>query len=169
MGPVSATTSIDVPRERVFEAISDLAVRPAFCDHFMHDFHLARLPTTGLGAAARFRISPPGASTWMDSAITEIEPYLVREHGRCGRSNRTAVTTTWELLEGAGSMTTVRLTFWTEPGTHADRARELLGAGRWYRRKWARALRRLRELLESEGPLPRVEVAGGDRVASGAF
>jgi uncharacterized protein YndB with AHSA1/START domain len=169
MGPVSATTSIDVPRERVFEAISDLAVRPSFCDHFMRDFHLARLPASGLGAAARFRVSPPGASTWMDTSITKIAPHLIREHGRCGRSNRTEAVTTWELLEGAGGMTTVRLTFWTRPGTHADRARDLLGAGRWYHRKWSRALRRLGDLLESEGPLPRVEVAGGDRVTSAAF
>jgi hypothetical protein len=134
----------------------------------MRDFHLARLPTSGLGAAARFRVSPPGAKTWMDTSIAELEPHLIRESGRCGRSNRTEVFTAWELREGAGGVTTVRLTFWTDPGTHADRARELLGAGRWYRRKWSHALRRLKDLLEADGALPRVEVAGGDRVASGA-
>jgi hypothetical protein len=169
VGPVSVDTAIDASRERIAEAISDLAVRPAFCDHFLEDYHLARLPATGLGAAARFRVSPPLASTWMDTAVAELEPHLIREHGRCGRSNRTPVFTAWELLEGAGGMTTVRLTFWTDPHNHADRARELLGAGRWYRRKWSRALLRLKDLLETGEPLPRVEVAGGDRVASGAF
>lgn len=168
MQPISVNASIDAPRERVVETISDLAVRPAFCDHFLHDFRLARLPASGLGAAARFRVSPPGATTWMDTAIAELEPHLIREHGRSGRSNRSAVFTAWELLEGAGAVTEVRLAFWTEPGTHADRARELLGAGRWYRRRWSRALRRLKDLLEGDSPLPRVEVAGGDRVVSSA-
>ena len=167
MGPISASTAIDSPRERVLEAVSDLAVRPAFCDHFLRHYHLAGLPATGVGAAARFHVSPPGASTWMDTSITAIEPSRVREHGRCGRSNRTPVFTDWELLEEAGALTTVRLTFWTDPGNHADRARERLGAGRWYRRRWSRALGRLKDLLESDQPLPRLEVAGGDRVVSG--
>jgi hypothetical protein len=102
----------------------------------------------------------------MDTSIVELEaPHLISERGRCGRSNRTPVFTAWELLEGAGGATTVRLIFGTEPANHADRARELLGAGRWYRRKWSLALRRLKELLESDEPIPRVGVAGGDRVA----
>lgn len=168
MGPTSAETAIDVPREQVFETLADLAVRPAFCDHFLHDYHLARIPSTGQGASARFRVSRLLGRTWMDTVIAELQPpHRITERGRCGRSNRIPVFTVWELEEGASGVTTVRVTFGTAPAKPFDRAREL-GAGRWYRRKWSLALRRLKALLESGETLPRVEVAGGDRVPSAA-
>src|SRR6187402_3088371 len=40
MGPVSAEIEIDVPRQRAFEAIADLSLRPAFTDHFLDGFRL---------------------------------------------------------------------------------------------------------------------------------
>ena len=55
MGPVSAEIEIDVPRERAFEAIADLAAA-LFTDHFLSDFHLTRIESTGVGAGARFRV-----------------------------------------------------------------------------------------------------------------
>ena len=42
MGPVSATTAIDAPRERVYALLVDLAFRPAFTDHFIDEFRLER-------------------------------------------------------------------------------------------------------------------------------
>lgn len=169
MGPISTTTAIDAPRERVFETVADLALRPAFCDHFIEDYRLARMDSTGAGAAARFRVEPPLSATWMDTVIVEVEPHhLISEDGHCGRLNRTPVFTSWELLEGAGGETTVTLTFWTEPAHALDRAREMFGAGRWYTRKWSVALRRLKRLIEEDGPLPRVGVGGGARVPGAA-
>ncbi len=56
MGPVSAEIEIDVPRERVFAAIADLARRPSFTDHFLDGFHLTRIESSGVGAGARFRL-----------------------------------------------------------------------------------------------------------------
>ena len=49
---ISITRLFDAPRERVFAAISDLARRPAFTDHFLHDFHLTRIESSGIGAGA---------------------------------------------------------------------------------------------------------------------
>jgi hypothetical protein len=69
----------------------------------------------------------------------------------------------WELE--AGPTTNVRLTFWTEPPTIFDRLRET-GRERWWRRRWTKALTRMRELIESGAAVPRVEIAGGDRVPS---
>lgn len=60
MDPVSATTAIDVPRERVYELLGDLAARPAFCDHFLDRYHLERIDPVGVGAAARFRLRGSG-------------------------------------------------------------------------------------------------------------
>ena len=87
MRPVSATTLIDVPRERVFDLLVDLSMRPAFTDHFMTEYRLQRIEPVGVGAAARFRVRE--ATHWMDTVIEVAErPHLIRERGRGGRSNR---------------------------------------------------------------------------------
>lgn len=170
MGPVSAEIEIDAPRERVFATIADLALRPSFTDHFLTDFHLTRLESTGVGAGARFRVTSPLRSVWMDTTIAELEaPYRLVERGQGGRTNRIPVTTVWELTEGAGLLTKVRLSRWTEPRNPLDRALELVAANSvWEQRGWGQALRRLRDQLESDkdarAPLA---VAGGNPHATG--
>jgi uncharacterized protein YndB with AHSA1/START domain len=170
MGPVSAEIEIDAPRPRVFAAVGDLARRPSFTDHFLAEFHLTRIESSGIGAGARFRIALPLRSIWMDSAIAELEePYRLVERGRGGRGNRTPSTTLWELTEGAGSLTAVRVSHWTEPANRLDRALEVsLAASSWLQRGWNEALRRLRDQLEGEGAAPgRLAVAGGNPHATG--
>jgi uncharacterized protein YndB with AHSA1/START domain len=169
MGPVSAEVEIDVPRPRVFAAIADLALRPAFTDHFLEGFHLTRIASTGVGAGARFRISVWPRRVWMDTtAVESDEPFRLVEHGRGGRANRIRSTTLWELTEGPGSLTRVRVSYWTEPGA-VDRALELLSfASVPYERRWREALRRLRDKLEAgELDADRVGVAGGNAHATG--
>jgi uncharacterized protein YndB with AHSA1/START domain len=169
MGPIRAEIEIDVPRQRAFEAIGDLAYRPAFTDHFLSSLRLTRIESGGVGAGARFRVGQPLRSVWMDTTIAEMEPpHLIVEHGHCGRVNRIPTRTVWELTEGPGSLTSVRLSHWTEPG-HVDRALELASAASfWQRRHWQEALRRLRAMLESDDPRPaRLAVAGGNRYATG--
>jgi uncharacterized protein YndB with AHSA1/START domain len=170
MGPVSAEIEIDAPRERVFATIADLARRPSFTDHFLSGFHLTRIESSGVGAGARFRVASLLRSVWMDTAIDELEhPYRIVERGRGGRGNRIPSTTVWELTEGAGVLTTVRVSHWTEPSNPLDRALEILAANSISgQRGWREALRRLRELLESDGaaPLP-LPVAGGNAHATG--
>jgi uncharacterized protein YndB with AHSA1/START domain len=170
MGPVSAEIEIDVPRQRAFEAIADLSLRPAFTDHFLSDFHLTRIESSGVGAGARFRFAVWPRAVWMDTTIAEIdEPHRLIEHGRGGRLNRIPSTTLWELTEGPGSLTKVRVSYWTEPSNPIDRALELLsGASIPYERRWREALRRLRDQLESgELDQARVALAGGNRHATG--
>lgn len=170
MGPVSAEIEIDAPRARVFETIGDLARRPSFTDHFLADFHLTRIESSGIGAGARFRIALPLRSIWMDTAIADLEePHRVVERGRGGRSNRIPSTTLWELNEGAGSLTRVRVSHWTEPSNPLDRALEVsLAASTWAQRGWSEALRRLRDQLESGEPaVAPVAVAGGNPHATG--
>jgi uncharacterized protein YndB with AHSA1/START domain len=170
MGPVSAEVEIDVPRRRAFEAIADLALRPAFTDHFVTDFHLTRIESTGVGAGARFRFAVGLRSVWADTTIAEVdEPYRIVEHGRCGRANRIPSITLWELTEGPGSLAKVRVSYWTEPLSSVDRRLELLTAASiLYERRWREAMRRLRDLLESgELGSHRVAVAGGNAHATG--
>ncbi|MGH2980620.1 MAG: hypothetical protein ACRDKV_01075 [Solirubrobacterales bacterium] len=166
MGPVSAELAIDVPRQAAFELIGDLANRPAFTDHFIGHYHLLRVESTGVGAGARFRFHAPPQAIWMDTTITELEvPSRISERGSGGRWNRIPSATEWELLAGPGALTTVRVTYWTEPRNPLDRLKEVIGgASIWYGRDWATALRRLRDLLESgEGPRGRALTAPGDR------
>lgn len=170
MGPVSAAVEIDVPRSVAFAELCDLSRRPSFTDHFISDFHLTRIDPVGLGAGARFRFHTFPRHLWMDTMITEVfEPQRIVERGRGGRTNRIPSTTVWELLEGPGSLITVRVSFWTEPSSHVDRAIDSLGmASVWLGRGWREALNRLRDQLESgAGQEEPVEVAGGNPHATG--
>lgn len=170
MGPVSAEIEIDVPRQRAFDAIADLSLRPAFTDHFLTGFRLTRVESAGVGAGARFRIAVRPRRVWADTTIVEVDaPHRLVEHGRGGRTNRIPSTTLWELTPGPGSLTKVRVSYWTEPANLVDRALETLSAASIpYERRWREALRRLREQLES-GQLaaPRTAVAGGNPHATG--
>jgi uncharacterized protein YndB with AHSA1/START domain len=163
MGPISVKRPIDAPRERVFDFLCDLANRPAFTDHFISQFRLERLESSGVGAAARMHVAR--RRLWMDSVIVEVSrPHRILERGRGGRLDRVPTTTGWELVEGpAGAGCEVALSFWTQPAAHLGRLREGLGAERYYRRQWATALSRLKELVESGRAPERVVVAGGDR------
>lgn len=163
MRPVSATVLIDVPRERVFDLLVDLSLRPAFTDHFISDFRLERFDPVGVGAAARFRLRE--AEHWMNTQIEVAErPHLIREHGRGGRSNRVPVFTVWELAEGASPRACeATVTFWTDPVKHIDRLHELFAIRRLHR-DWKRALLRLRDVAEEGVAVERVTIAGGERL-----
>ena len=80
MGPVSAEVEIDVPRQQAFEAIADLALRPAFTDHFLSDFHLTRIESAGVGAGARFRFAVRPRAVWprRSSFPCSVSPIFVR-------------------------------------------------------------------------------------------
>lgn len=166
MRPVSATATIDAPRERVFDLLRDLSARPSFTDHFLTDLRLARVDPVGPGAGARFRVGDDGP--WMDTAIEVAErPYLVRESGRGGWLNRVPAHTVWELAEGPASGTTeLTVTFWTEPANPFDHVRELRGPARRLRRGFKRAAARLKQVAEAGGAPPRVRVGGADRLPS---
>lgn len=166
MGPITVTTSIDSPRERIFDFICDLSTREAWIDHFASDYRVVRVPATGLGAGARFRVDAPAGVRYMETVIAEVDrPYRVVEHARGGRFDRISMRLVWELE--AGPTTTVTLIFWTVPGSAFNRVREI-GRERWWRRRWTRALARMRELIESGATVPGIEVAGADRVPTTA-
>ena len=169
MGPNSVETTIDATREQVFEAITDLALRPSYTGHFQHSYRLERIEPRGVGAGARFRTGPKGARTWMETTIEHAErPHKVSEHGTAARLNRTEVRTAWELEEGPGAVTTVRLTFWTHPPSLLVRFQELATlSSSWYKRHWKKSLGQLAEVVEGRRPTTRVKVAGGDRAFTG--
>lgn len=164
MGPVTAGIPIDVPRERAFAFVADLANRPAFMGRFLEQFRLQRLQSTGIGATARFRVRERGL--WMETVIEELEPpYRIIERGRASRLGRMPVSTAWELTEAGVDGCEVRVIHWTEPTHPADRiAEKVPGVRRHYRRALAGSLAQLKEILESGAEPERVGVAGGDLV-----
>jgi len=169
MGPVSTEIEIDAPREQIFATLLDLAARPSFTDHFLTDFHLTRIDPVGVGAGARFRVKGPLRKVWMDTTIVSVEePFEIVEEGEAGRGNRIRSHLAWRLTEAPGSLTCVRVSHWTEPAA-VDRALEVLSGGSiWLERGWRRALRRLRDNIESDRPTAeRIAVAGGNRYATG--
>jgi len=165
MGPISVTKTIDAPRERVFALVADLAKRPAFTDHFLTDFHLQRIESTGVGAAARFQADAPRFSIWMESVIAELEPpYRLIERGHGSRADRMAVGTAWELVEDSSGTTGITVSFWTEPENTLDKFKGMLGAERWYAKQWRQALERLAALAESGVEVESLRIAGGERL-----
>ena len=101
----------------------------------------------------------------METVIEEVEePHRLIERGHGSRMDRMDLGTAWELVDGHGGTTNETVTFWTEPSTHVDSARSKLGASRWYRKQWKRALKRLQSLVENDDPIEPVRVAGTSRI-----
>lgn len=162
MGPVSAKTSIDVPRDEVFEILMDLSARPSFTDHFMEGFHLLRIEPVGVGAGARFKL--PGAG-WVDSIIEEADaPHRLVERGHGGYLNRIPNVTEWLLSDAGPDGCEVQVTFLTEPDRVFDKMRDAKTSERRLGKGLRKALERLRNVAESGQPPERIAVAGADRI-----
>jgi uncharacterized protein YndB with AHSA1/START domain len=162
--PVTVSTVISAPRERVFEYLQDIANHPEFTDHYLVDWRLTRESSVGLGAGARFRVKAPGNRFgWGDATFTEVSaPYRIVETGRTGKANRIRTLGVYELSPAPGGATRVRFTLETEPRMLSDRLMEAFGGRAWVKRKSARAMRRLRSIIErGEGRGQRVTVAAG--------
>ena len=101
--------------------------------------------------------------SWADATFVDVDPpWRIVEAGRAGKYNRVRTLTTYTLDPGPGGTTRVELVTETEPATLSDKLGEMLGARAWFRRKNAKALRRLRAILEEgHGAGPRATVAAG--------
>jgi uncharacterized protein YndB with AHSA1/START domain len=149
MRPIAVSRTVDAPRERVFEYLTDIANHAEFSDHFLHDFRLERLDSTGLGASASWRMSFPLARLWGDAAITEIDPpHRIVLQGRSGRLGRIKTRAEYRMVPIEHGMTRVEYRFESESGNAVDRFKEALGMRGWLRRKSRTALGRMARALE---------------------
>jgi uncharacterized protein YndB with AHSA1/START domain len=148
--PITVAITIARPREEVFHYLGDIANHAEFTDHYLVDWRLLREDSYGLGAGARFRLKAPlNRFPWGDATFIRFEPpHRIVEAGRGGKFNRIRVLGTYTLTPGPGNTTRVEFTNETEPATLADRLMERLGVRPWMRRQNARAMRRLRAILE---------------------
>jgi len=150
--PVTVSIVVARPREEVFDYLLDVANHPEFTDHFLVDWHLTRVESSGPGAGARFRVDAPlNRFSWGDISLTEVEPpHRIVLVGRGGKFNRIRHRGEWMLERAAGGTTRVQLTFETVPVLPSDRVMELFAGRGWFRRRLNRALRRLRAILEED-------------------
>ena len=163
MDAVTVRAHISAPRERVYELIEDVALRPAWCDHFQRDFRLVTPRSVGVGAGARYRLDWRGGTRYVEFSIVEARsPRKLVEEGRTGRLGRTRYGAEYELTSPSGGLTRVELTIWTEAENSVERFREALGFRSLLRRRSKKALDRLRRILEGEveGPLAHATIAG---------
>ena len=162
MRQVTVDVHISAPREDVFDFVADLGGRPAWTDHYLRDYRLARPNPYGLGAAARFVLKAPLAKEYVELAIVECDrPRRIVEEARVGRRGRNRSVAVYEFAVGAGGLTHVELTTYSEPATLIDRIKQT-GAAGWIKRNTKMALERLRLVFEDPParPLARVSVAG---------
>jgi uncharacterized protein YndB with AHSA1/START domain len=163
MDPVTASTTISKPREQVFEYLADIANHAEFTDHYLVDWHLTREDTYGQGAGARFRVKAPlSRFSWADMTFAELRPpYRIVERGRGGKYNRVRMLGTYTLTPGASGTTKVEYTIETEPALLSDRLLEALGGRAWTKRQVAKAMRRLRSILEDDRARGKRATVGG--------
>jgi uncharacterized protein YndB with AHSA1/START domain len=164
---VTVDTHISAPREQVYDFVADLAGRPAYTDHYLEDYRLARAYPVGLGAAARFQLR----GQWAELAITAADrPRRIVEEVRWGRRGRNRSVAVYEFSPAGGGVTHVELTTLSEPATPIDRLHEV-GAAGFVRRNGKIALERLRMIFEEppEAPLARASVAGYEPLKAPRF
>jgi uncharacterized protein YndB with AHSA1/START domain len=153
--PVRVHTFISAPRERVFDLLVDMAARPGWTDHFMKDFRLESPRSSGVGAAARYRLDAPFFRQWVEAEIVEADrPRAVVEATRSGRLGGLRGEVSYELSPQGRSLTRVEMTVSWEAGTRREGLQQRLGARRWLRRRSKKALERLRAILEERPDEP---------------
>jgi uncharacterized protein YndB with AHSA1/START domain len=168
---VTVSTVISAPREQVFDFVCDLASRPAFTDHFMRDYRLARVDPVGTGAATRLQLRAPLAKEYAELQITEADrPRRIVEEIRVGRRGRNRSVALYDFIVEGGGTTRVELTTYSEPATPIDRLKEI-GAAGWMRRQTRKALDRLRMIFEEppRGDLKRATIAGYEPAKAARF
>jgi hypothetical protein len=164
MREVTVHTVVSAPRDEIFDFVSDLSRRPAYCDHYKRDYRLARANPRGVGAAARFKLKLPLAEEWAEIEIKVCDrPKRIVEEGRIGRLGRSPLVAIYDFIPEAAGTTRIELTTYSEPGHFIDKIKQT-GAHGWMRRRSAKALRRLRDIFENQpsGDLARATIAGND-------
>ena len=171
MRQVTVSAVISAEREPIFDFVCDLAARPAFTDHFLRDYRLARVNPVGVGAAARFLLRGPLAKEYAELTIREVDrPRRIVEDMRVGRRGRNRFVAVYDFSVESAGITRVELTTYGEPATMVDRIRQI-GAAGWIRRQTKKELERLRMIFEEppKGDLKRATIAGFEPAKAARF
>jgi uncharacterized protein YndB with AHSA1/START domain len=152
MDPVSASITIDRPREEVFEYLADIANHAEFTDHYLKEWRLTRVDSYGRGAGARYKIDAPlDRYAYADMTFIEVEPpHRIVAAGREGKFNRNKTWTTWTLHPN-GHATTLEVETETDVSLPTDKLMMAITRRRgWTKRRLNKSLHRLQGLLEED-------------------
>lgn len=147
MKPVTVTTGIAVPRERVFDFLDDLSNHAGFLDHFLVDWEFSG-PSRGVGAKGTARVSAPASQDWTEFEVVDSDrPERIVEQG-VGAKGKRRTRGTYYLSDRPDGGTDVAFKLEWLAAPRAERlAPPLIRA--FARRTNAKALRRLKKQLES--------------------
>ena len=127
------STTIDRPREQVFEYLGDIANHAEFTDHYLVDWHLTREdPVRCRRRCAVPREGSPQPVLLGGRHVLEVQaPFRIVERGRSGKYNRVKMLGVYEVSRGPGGTSKVTYTFETVPVMPSDRLMEMLGGRAW--------------------------------------
>jgi len=147
MKPVTVSTTINRPRDEVYELLDDISAHEAFTDHFLVDWRLTRDDPRGVGAGIRVKGT---VGPHRETVITVVEstPDRIVEQGRSGKDLKRRTTGTYTLAATGTGGTDVTFTLEIEPAGLGDRLQGPMMRA-YLRKQNARAMERLRELMES--------------------
>jgi uncharacterized protein YndB with AHSA1/START domain len=153
LDPVTASVTIDRPRELVFEYLADIANHSEFMDHFLKDWRLTRVESYGTGAGARFRSDARfDRFGWGEMNFLDVEyPRRIVGVGRGGKFNRIETYCEWTVEPQGDDACRVTFSWESTPPLPSDRLIEAVaGRKRWFKRGARKALKRLRSILEED-------------------
>src|SRR3954453_15770898 len=163
MPSVELTAYISAPREKIYDVVADLGLRPAWADNYQSEFRLSNPKSYGEGAGARYLHAAPSWNQWVETTIGEAErPRTIVERTKAGRYGRSLGGISWDLEPAGSGLTRVQVSILCEAGTPRERFKEKLGFRRWMKRGTKASLERLRLIFEEypDRPLARATVAG---------
>jgi uncharacterized protein YndB with AHSA1/START domain len=162
MVPLTVHTAIAASREEVYDFVVDLANRTAWMDHWQAEMRLTNPRSSGVGAAARYRLRGRSRQ-WMETHIVEADrPRRIVETTTGGRLNLSRGEIVFDFSRQGRSLTRVEMSVATEAGTIRERFFARFGSKGRTKRQAKVALQRLRAVFEEERdePLARATVAG---------
>src|SRR3954447_19859721 len=155
MLPVQLHVHISAPREEIYDLISDLGVRVAWCDNYQSEYRLAYPKSQGAGAGGRDLPRAPSGRNWTETMVVEADrPRRLVERTHGGRAGRSPGGIVWELESVGGGLTRVDVEIWSDAGTPRERFKEKLGYRGWLRRGAKGSLERLRIIFEEHPDRP---------------
>lgn len=142
MKPITVTTTVERPREELFDLLADLRNHEPFTDHMLVDW-------SGTAERVRVRSAVPGPADWLDIQTLELErPSRTVERTTGAKGKRVSYGT--YTLEEAGPSST-RVTFELRIESMPGRERLLAPVLRpWLTRVNEKAMRRLKEHVEAQ-------------------
>ena len=150
--PISVSTSVEARSPEVFEFLAVLANHERFLDHFLVDWEFSG-PAGGVGAKARARQNAPGGQDRTEFEVIEVDDgRRIVEDGLGAKdkhdTHKRHTRGTYTLTETSGGGTKIEFELeWLQ----ASRAERMIPpmTRTFTRRSLAKAMRRLRKLLDS--------------------